>query len=74
MQRYAEESVKQGVVAYDLGPDFIRVQFSDASLYLYTYESAGTHHIEKMKELARSGEGLTEYIEQYVRRAYSCRD
>ena len=43
----------------------------DGAVYLYTYSSAGTHHIERMKALAMRGDGLNAYINEHVRKAYA---
>ncbi|MDO9557186.1 MAG: hypothetical protein Q7J82_06355 [Coriobacteriia bacterium] len=55
---------------YEVGPDYIRVRFSDGSVYLYTYASAGESNIERMKQLARSGDGLNSFIMSNVRKKY----
>ncbi len=48
------------------------VQFKgSAKQYVYTYISAGEHHVEKMKQLAVSGKGLAAYINQHVRDAFA---
>ncbi len=71
MERYRNVGGDSGVVAYESGPDFIRVQFSDGSFYLYTYASAGQENIEHMKQLARNGQGLNSFINTTVRHAYA---
>lgn len=71
MERYKNLGGDSGVVAYEIGSDFIRVQFSDGEIYLYTYASAGSHHIEHMKQLARNGQGLNSFINTTVRKAYA---
>ncbi len=70
MERYSDIDRDSGVVQYESGPDFIRVKFNDSSVYLYTYKSAGSQHIEKMKELAIRGDGLNAYINDYVSKSY----
>lgn len=55
MERYTNRGGDSGVVGYEIGNDFIRVQFSDGSIYLYTYASAEASNIEQMKKLARNG-------------------
>lgn len=59
------------VVAYEVGPDSIRVQFSDGAVYLYTNASAGSSNVGHMKRLARSGRGLNAFINTNVRKAYA---
>lgn len=71
MERYRNLSGDSGVVAYEIGSDFIRVQFADGAIYLYTYASAGSHNIENMKQLARTGQGLNSFINTTVRKAYA---
>ncbi len=71
MERYANLGGDSGVVGYEIGNDFIRVQFSDGSIYLYTYASAGANNIEQMKKLARNGQGLNAFIYRNVRKAYA---
>jgi hypothetical protein len=71
MERYNNLSGDSGVVAYEVGPDFIRVQFSDGAVYLYNNASAGLHNIEHMKQLARNGQGLNSFINTAVRKAYA---
>ena len=71
MERYKNLGGDSGVVAYEIGPDFIRVQFANGSVYLYTYGSAGSNNIERMKQLARLGQGLNSFIMTTVRKAYA---
>jgi hypothetical protein len=67
MVRYRNSIGSSGVVAYEIGDDFIKVQFHDRKIYLYSYKSAGSHHIEQMKALAARGRGLNSYINKYVK-------
>jgi len=67
---YKDIDGDSGVWAYEIGADFIRVQFSTGAVYLYTYTSAGVHVIERMKQLARNGDGLNAFINTTVRKAY----
>ncbi len=59
-----------GVDSYRLGSNFIEVRFSDLSVYVYTYSSAGQSHVEMMKVFAKEGKGLNSYIHKYVRKNY----
>lgn len=56
-----------GVRAYEMLPDGIILEFQDHSKYLYNYEKPGKHHVEEMKRLAKTGSGLTTYVNQHVR-------
>lgn len=71
MERYLNLGGDSGVIAYELGDDSITVEFSDGSVYLYTYQSAGSHNIEEMKALAVAGGGLNSFINKYVRKTYA---
>ena len=74
MQSYANRGGDSGVVGYETGTDFIRVQFHDGAIYLYTHASAGSGNIDTMKDLAQRGEGLNSFINRYVRKAYARRE
>lgn len=71
MERYRNLGGDSGVFACEIGSDFIRVQFSDGAVYLYTYVSAGSQNIEQMKKLARRGQGLNSFVNRVVRKAYA---
>ncbi|AWV87171.1 hypothetical protein NVT87_05390 [Acinetobacter radioresistens] len=72
LEPYKDVSGKSHIEFYYIGSDYIMVQFKgSAKQYVYTYISAGEHHVEKMKQLAVSGKGLTAYINQHVRDAFA---
>ena len=62
MQPYNDRDGDSNVDAFEIGNDYIKVRFQDESIYLYTYVSAGSHHIENMKRLALNHDGLNAYI------------
>jgi hypothetical protein len=64
MQPYRNLSGQSNVKAYQLGGDFIIVEFMSGreTIYEYTYVSAGMQAIETMKNLAIRGSGLNSYI------------
>ncbi len=70
MERYTNIGGGSGVVAYETGSDFIRVQFSDGWVYTYTHSSCGVENCEHMKSLAVSGRGLNSFINRSVRTRY----
>ncbi len=65
MKRYGNLHGNSGIAAYEEGSDFIRIRFTSGSVYLYTYKSACEEDIEEMKELAKEGEGLTRFINDF---------
>jgi hypothetical protein len=71
MERYKNLGGDSNVLAYEIGENWIKVQFRDGSIYLYTYQSTGTEPIEHMKTLAVNGHGLNSYIGRYVKRRYA---
>lgn len=71
MQRYKNLGGNSGVTAYEVGEDYIALQFRDGSVYEYNHTRPGQKHVEQMKQLARSGHGLTTYLNKYVRENYA---
>ncbi len=71
MKIYKDIDGDSGVIGYEYGNDYIRVEFSTGAIYLYTYQSAGTSNIERMKSLADAGDGLNAFINTYVRKLYA---
>lgn len=71
MQKYKNLGGDSGVEEYEIGQDYIAVKFKKTvRLYTYSYDSAGKDAVEHMKELAKRGEGLNEYINRFVRDRY----
>lgn len=71
MEIYKNLGGNSSARAYEIGNDSITVQFSDGTVYLYTYQSAGRDNIEQMKALAIAGRGLNSFIMRQVRKAYA---
>jgi len=71
MEHYKNFNGDSGVLAYHIGADFIEVRFRTGRSYLYTYASAGSSNIERMKALARGGSGLNRFINLYVKYKYA---
>lgn len=70
---YKDLGGDSGVQAYECGETRIQVRFNTGAVYEYTDASAGSAHIEAMKQLARQGDGLNAYINRHVKKAYSRR-
>ena len=64
MQPYADLDNDSGIEAFETGDDYIKIRFKGGRVYLYTYASAGSSHIEQMKGLAKHGDGLNSYIQK----------
>ncbi len=71
MFRYRNVDGDSGVVGYEIGSDFIRVKFPGGTIYSYTSASAGAENIERMKQLACSGDGLNAFINMHVRKRFA---
>ena len=70
MERYKNLNGNSGVSNFALGDEWIEVEFLRKGIYRYTYKSAGRAQIEKMKQLARKGQGLSTYISQHTHNMY----
>lgn len=71
MQPYFDINGNSNVLCYDIGTNYIDVQFRGTpKVYRYSYSSAGANNVETMKSLARQGHGLNSYINKNVRYLY----
>lgn len=71
MERYRNSGGDSGVSTYEIGTDFIIVKFSGTvGTYKYSYQKSGQSHVENLKQLAISGNGLNSYINNYVKNLY----
>lgn len=71
MKPYKNLEGHSGVIAYAIGEDFIAVKFTEGHVYLYNYEKPGRSAVEKMKQLALAGRGLSTYISREVREKFA---
>ncbi len=71
MIKYADIDNDSNVDSYEIHQTSIVVLFNSTRRpYTYSYMSAGQHHVETMKQLAVSGDGLNAYINNHVRQKY----
>ena len=70
MELYKDLNGDSGVLCYEIGDDYIIVQFKTCSSYTYTYSSAGQENVEIMKMLAKNGDGLNSFINKHVKMLY----
>jgi hypothetical protein len=71
MQVYKDINNDSGVRGYEIGADYITVWFDGTERsYTYSYASAGSSHVETMKNLAVAGDGLNAYINYNVKFKY----
>ncbi len=71
MQRYKNLEGNSGVTAFEIGDDYIKVEFKDGATYLYNYSRPGQHDVEQMKRLAIKGIGLNSFIKKNVKENYA---
>lgn len=69
--RYRNKRGHSAVTEYATLAKAIAVKFADGAIYLYDMDCPGPQHVERMKDLARAGEGLYAYITRRVGRRYS---
>ena len=70
MKIYKNLSNDSSVRAFTIGTDYIDVKFKTGPIYRYSYRSAGRENVERMKLLARAGDGLGSFIQRNVKYNY----
>lgn len=71
MQRYTDTDRDSGVQSFEIRDTSITVKFKGTNrLYTYSYQKAGSYHVENMKRLALTGDGLNEYINDHVKKSF----
>lgn len=73
MPPYGGNSKKPGVKSYEIGPDSIDIEFSSGWIYHFTHAKPGPLRVERMKELAQSGHGLSTFISKHVKNRFESR-
>ena len=73
MQKYAGQTRRGGVVAFEVGPDWIDVQFTSGWVYRFSHQRPGALRVDRMKSLAMSGQGLSTFISRHVKNRYESR-
>lgn len=71
---YANLGGKSGIASYNLGEDWILINFTTGAKYLYTHKSAPPEQITQMKQLAHAGKGLNSYIMRTLKDGYAGRN
>lgn len=64
---------KRGVRGFEIGPDSIDIEFHTGWIYRFSYQRPGQPRVEKMKQLAESGQGLTTFINKFVKNRFEFR-
>jgi hypothetical protein len=71
MQIYQNRSGDSGVTHFEIGADYIDLRFRGGRAYRYDHLRPGMLHVNRMKELAESGDGLATYLNQHVRKNFA---
>jgi len=71
---YKFDNPNAGVQNYESVEGGIILEFGDSDFrYLYNSAKPGADHVAEMIRLARSGQGLTTYVNQHVRDNYAAK-
>jgi hypothetical protein len=63
MKNYLNKGGKSSVKYYEIAEERITIIFNNSSeSYTWSYRSAGSYHVERMKKLDDNGIGLNSYI------------
>ena len=71
MEKYKNLKGDSGVELYEIGSDFIIIQFKNDGRYLYNHHVPGATNVEQMKKLAIKGRGLSTYISKNIKKRYA---
>jgi hypothetical protein len=71
---YKSRNPNAGILNYEILRDAIVLEFTDRKFrYIYNSKKPGIAQVGQMTRLARSGKGLTTYVNQYVREKYAAK-
>jgi hypothetical protein len=70
MQRYADHGGRSGIVAFELGENYLDVRFASGEVRRYSDRRPGARDVIHMKELALRGEGLAAHIKAHIGERY----
>jgi len=67
-QPYRNQGGNSQILSYETGNEFLKVEFAETgAVFKFSYRTAGKRHVDEMKRLAQSGEGLDKYICENMR-------
>ncbi len=70
MEPYRNIAGGSGVQAYEIGAEYVTIEFSDGAIYRYSYASAGQENVEHLKGLATAGQGLNTFLNTTLSKMY----
>lgn len=71
MTVYKDIEGKSPILAYEIGTDYIDIIYKSGISYRYDYNTPGKSEVENMRNKARLGHGLQNYIEHRVNFRYA---
>ena len=66
MRDYLDRTGDRSIRAYADGDAWIRIHFADGQTYEFTIDAIGSEHLLNLRQLARLGDGLPEYLRRFV--------
>jgi hypothetical protein len=73
VEKYKDLNGNSGISAFEIGRDYIMIEFKDGGRYLYNYSQPGIREVEEMKKYTLKGRELATYINQNVRERYAAK-
>ena len=67
MREYRNQNGNSGITAYDIGDDYIDVEFKNGGIYRYEEAAIGRLQFLNMQVLAIMGSGLNAFITMFVK-------
>lgn len=71
MIAYGNQNGNSGITGYEIGEDYIDVEFRNEKVYRYHKERIGNLNFFNMVAAACIGSGLNTHINKFVRRKHS---
>lgn len=70
MEHYLNKSGNSPITKFRIEEQKVTVWYNDDTSYSYSYSRAGQSIVDRIKELAREGEGLATFISQQAKFLY----
>ena len=67
MREYGKPNGKSGITAYEIGKDYMDIQFRNGKVYRYKKDNVGDLNFLNMVTAALIGCGLNSFINKFVR-------
>lgn len=71
MEIYKSINENSNIKAFEYGPNFIIIKYNDGVEFLYDHQKPGLDKVTKMIELAKKGQGLSDYLENSIKKNFA---